>query len=98
MTVNQRVAGSSPASGAKKGQSFELRFCPFLFSCNSSDFAAGWTFLTIPMMKNMRIIIPPLDIQNTYAERIATTEIEKELIKIYTGIRNDIQQQDGILV
>ena len=33
------------------------------------------------MMKNMRIIIPPLDIQNTYAERIATTEIEKELIK-----------------
>ena len=37
--------------------------------------------MTIPMMKNMRIIIPPLGIQNTYAERIATTEIEKELIK-----------------
>ena len=54
--------------------------------------------MTIPMMKNMRIIIPPLDIQNTYAERIETTEIEKELIKIYTGIRNNIQQQDGILV
>ena len=37
--------------------------------------------LTIPMVKNRKIIIPPLDLQNAFAQKIEAIEKQKELVK-----------------
>lgn len=68
---------------SKVNSYFLIFFLRTLFSTNYSNIASGTTFaeLKIVALKKIKTIVPPIDIQNQFAQKIALIDQQKELAK-----------------